>query len=234
MLAIVQRLVVPGFTGLKQKRITASAFGEGVEAHHETATDLCGVAERMRIHSHDPVGRVDSVIASSSAYVGITGKNRAMQHQHVLAEHEHFAVHRRRIRQPTSAGPFAAHRIGKVDGGVHLHLHFTWAFVSDGCDDACGRIVTDDGAVDALDVERWALGVGCFFSLQSARVSFRILDSFPDDQSRLRDASGRCISASHLRAAEPVLVLHLRAIGVNRAYLRGAVRHRVAVIARAG
>ena len=47
-----------------------------------------------------------------------------MQHQHVVAEHEHLAIHRRRIRQPTCSGAFAAHRIGKVDGGVHFHLHF--------------------------------------------------------------------------------------------------------------
>ena len=46
-----------------------------------------------------------------------------MQHQHVLAEHEHFAVHRRRIRQPTRAGAFAAHGIGKVHRRVHRHLH---------------------------------------------------------------------------------------------------------------
>ena len=34
MLAVVQCLSVPRFAGLKQKRITASAFGERIEAHH--------------------------------------------------------------------------------------------------------------------------------------------------------------------------------------------------------
>ena len=53
------------------------------------AADLCAFAERMRIHSHDPVRRIDSIVAASSADVCVTRKNRAMQHQHVLAEHEH-------------------------------------------------------------------------------------------------------------------------------------------------
>src|SRR5581483_369371 len=78
MLTIVQRLVVPGFAGLKQERITASTFGQGIEAHHEAAADLGAVAERMRIHAHKPVRRIDSVIAASCAHVGVTRKNRAM------------------------------------------------------------------------------------------------------------------------------------------------------------
>ena len=34
MLAVMQCLSVPRFAGLKEKRITASAFGERIEAHH--------------------------------------------------------------------------------------------------------------------------------------------------------------------------------------------------------
>src|SRR5438094_7719093 len=34
MLAVVQCLSVPRFAGLKQKRITASAFSQRIEAHH--------------------------------------------------------------------------------------------------------------------------------------------------------------------------------------------------------
>ena len=34
MLAVVQWLSVPYFASLKQKRITASLFGERIEAHH--------------------------------------------------------------------------------------------------------------------------------------------------------------------------------------------------------
>src|SRR5262249_11186598 len=34
MLAVVQRLSVPRFAGLKEKGIAASAFGERIEAHH--------------------------------------------------------------------------------------------------------------------------------------------------------------------------------------------------------
>ena len=123
MLPVVQRLIVPGFAGLKQKRITASAFGERIETHHKRDTELGVVAKRMGKHRHEPVRRVDSIVAASRADVGVTRKNRAMQHQHVVAEHEHAAVHRRRIRHPTCAGAFAAHRISEIDGGVHFHLH---------------------------------------------------------------------------------------------------------------
>src|SRR5207253_10964031 len=34
MLAVVQRFSIPRFTGLKQKGITASLFGERIETHH--------------------------------------------------------------------------------------------------------------------------------------------------------------------------------------------------------
>ena len=51
MLPVMQWLVVPRFAGLKQKRITASAFGERIEAHHQARADLRAVAERMRIHA---------------------------------------------------------------------------------------------------------------------------------------------------------------------------------------
>ena len=50
MLAVMQWLAVPRFAGLKQKRITASAFGERIEAHHQARAELRAVAERMRIH----------------------------------------------------------------------------------------------------------------------------------------------------------------------------------------
>ena len=44
MLPIVQRLIVPGFAALEQQRITASAFGERIEAHHRAQTELRVVA----------------------------------------------------------------------------------------------------------------------------------------------------------------------------------------------
>src|SRR4030095_437800 len=40
MLAVLQRLAVPRFTGLKQKRITTPLFGERIEAHHQARTEL--------------------------------------------------------------------------------------------------------------------------------------------------------------------------------------------------
>src|SRR5436190_1939707 len=49
-----------------------------------------------------------------------------------------------------------------------------------------------------LSVGRWTLSVS---SLLSARVSYRISDSYPDDRLSLRNASGRCISASSLAPA---------------------------------
>ena len=50
MLPIVQRLIVPGLAGLKEKRITAAAFGEKIDTHHGAQTELRVFAERMRIH----------------------------------------------------------------------------------------------------------------------------------------------------------------------------------------
>ena len=78
----------------------------------------------MGKHRHEPVRRIDPIVAASRAHVRVARENRAVQHQHVLAEHEHAAVHRRRIRDPACAGAFAAHRISEIDGGVHFHLHF--------------------------------------------------------------------------------------------------------------
>ena len=77
----------------------------------------------MRIHSHDPVGRIDPVVAAPRAHVRVTRENRAMQHQHVATEHKHFAIHRRGIWDPRCPGAFAAHRIGNVHRGLHRHLH---------------------------------------------------------------------------------------------------------------
>src|SRR4051812_21963451 len=62
MLAIVQRLAVPGFAGLKEKWITAATFGEQIEAHHSPKAELGVFAERMRTHRHEPVRRVDAIV----------------------------------------------------------------------------------------------------------------------------------------------------------------------------
>ncbi len=83
-----------------------------------------------------------------------------MQHEHVLAEHEHAAIHRRRIRDPACAGAFAAHRIREIDGGVHrrFHLHLALHRTGRHCDDDAtghlGSIVHQTGL--ELDVECWA------------------------------------------------------------------------------
>ncbi len=79
------------------------------------------VAERMGKHRHEPIRRVDPIVAAPSAYVCVTREDCAVQHEHVLAEHEHAAVHRRRIGQPACAGAFAAHWLSKIDGGLHFH-----------------------------------------------------------------------------------------------------------------
>src|SRR4029077_13971096 len=42
MLPVVQCLSVPHFAGLKQKRITASAFGERIETHHQARPEPSG------------------------------------------------------------------------------------------------------------------------------------------------------------------------------------------------
>ena len=95
----------------------------------------------MGKHRHEPVRRIDPIVAASRAHVRVARKNRAVQHQHVLAEHEHAAVHRRRIRDPACAGTFAAHRIGEIDGGVHLHLPSSpWCVASDAACDIWRRM----------------------------------------------------------------------------------------------
>src|SRR3989442_3903751 len=103
MLPIMQRLIMPRLAALKEKRITAALLGEWIETHHQTCADLRAVAEWMRIHPHDPVWRIDAVIAASRAHVGVTRENCAMQHEHVITEYEHSSVHCRRIRQPACA-----------------------------------------------------------------------------------------------------------------------------------
>src|SRR5438132_3385570 len=115
MLPVMQWLAVPRFATLKEKRITASLFGERIQTHHQTRTELGRVGERMGIHCHEPIRRIDLIDAAPRAYVRLTRETRAVQHEHVLAEHEHASVHRRRIRQPACAGAFAVHWIGKVD-----------------------------------------------------------------------------------------------------------------------
>src|SRR5690349_23091125 len=64
MLSIMQRLAIPRFAALKEKRITAPPFGERIEAHHQARPNLCGVAERMRIHRHDPIRCIDAVVSA--------------------------------------------------------------------------------------------------------------------------------------------------------------------------
>ena len=115
MLPIMQGLVVPRLTALKEQRITAALFGQRIEAHHQAAADLCVLAEGVRIHRHDPIRRVDPIVTAPCAHVRVTRKNSAVQHEHVIAEHKHASIHRRRIRHPRRAGTLAIHRIGNVD-----------------------------------------------------------------------------------------------------------------------
>ncbi|PYK91660.1 MAG: hypothetical protein DME40_06415 [Verrucomicrobia bacterium] len=97
---------------MKKQRITTAAFGQRIETHHQAYAELRAVAERMREHSHQPIRRVDAIVAAPSANIGVTRKGRTMEHEHVLAEHEHASVHRRGIGQPTCARAFLRHRVG--------------------------------------------------------------------------------------------------------------------------
>src|ERR1043165_6307619 len=58
MLPIMERVPVPGLAGLKEKRITAAAFREQIEAYHPAKTKLRVLAERVGIHGHEPVRRI--------------------------------------------------------------------------------------------------------------------------------------------------------------------------------
>src|SRR6266567_7740684 len=108
MLPVMQWLVVPRFAALKQKRITAAAFREWIETHHQSPAELHVFIYRMRVHPHEPVWRIDPVVAAARAYIGVTRKNCAVQHEHVVAEHEHLSIHRRGIREPACARALAA------------------------------------------------------------------------------------------------------------------------------
>src|SRR5205809_4020924 len=46
MLPIVERLIVPRFSGLKKKRITAAAFRKWIQTHHQARTELRVVPKR--------------------------------------------------------------------------------------------------------------------------------------------------------------------------------------------
>src|SRR5215510_10272924 len=78
MLPVMQWLSVPRFTGLKQERITASTFGERIEAHHQARTELRVIPKRMGIHPHEPVWRIDPIIAAPRADVCVARENRAV------------------------------------------------------------------------------------------------------------------------------------------------------------
>src|SRR5205814_9463783 len=71
MLSIAERLVVPRFAALKQKRITGAAFSERIETHNRAETDLGSFAYRMGIHRHDPVGRVDPNVGRAAGSDGV-------------------------------------------------------------------------------------------------------------------------------------------------------------------
>ena len=103
MLPVVQGLIVPGFAGLKKQGIAASAFGQRIETHHQAHAELRAVAEGMREHSHQPVRRVDAIVAAPGADIGVTRKDRAVDHEHIVSKHEHASVHRGGIGQPTCA-----------------------------------------------------------------------------------------------------------------------------------
>ncbi len=104
----------------------------------------------MRIHRHEPIRGVDPIIAAPCAHVGVTREDCAVQHEHVLAKHEHATVRRARIRQPACAGAFAAHGLGEIDGGMHFHLHFVPAVL------VMRRLTL---IAPSFDVERWVLDV---------------------------------------------------------------------------
>src|ERR1700730_15553508 len=82
MLTVVQCLAVPRFAGLEQKWVTASLFGKKIDTHHEAQTDLGVFVEGMRIHAHEPVWRVDAIVAAPRADIGGRRETPAVTHQH--------------------------------------------------------------------------------------------------------------------------------------------------------
>src|SRR5207237_10139778 len=109
MLTIVKRLAVPRLAGLKEKWITATAFREKIDTHHRAQTELRVFVKGMRIHAHDPVGRINPIVAAIAAHVGVARKNSAMQHEHVISKHPHVSVHVRGLEYPVCAGAYTTH-----------------------------------------------------------------------------------------------------------------------------
>src|SRR5436309_1496649 len=79
MLSIVPWLLVPRFAALTWKRLSATGFGEGIEAHHQTRGEVGGIPQATRIRRHDPVRRIDPVVAASHAGVRVAWKDCAVK-----------------------------------------------------------------------------------------------------------------------------------------------------------
>src|SRR5439155_13055720 len=75
MLPVMQWFSVPRFAALKEKGITAPAFGQRIETHHQARAELGRIAERMRIHRHEPIRRIDPIIAAPRAHIRVTREN---------------------------------------------------------------------------------------------------------------------------------------------------------------
>ena len=83
----------------------------------------------MREHSHQPIWRVDAIVAAPGADIDVPREDRTMEHEHVLTEHEHASVHRRGIGQPACARTFARHRVGQIHGRLHFHFMHRVSFL---------------------------------------------------------------------------------------------------------
>ena len=69
--------------------------------------------------SPSPNSSINPIIAAMYVRVNVTWENPTVHHQHIIAEHEHPAVHRRGIRDPARPRTFATHRVGEIHGRLH-------------------------------------------------------------------------------------------------------------------
>src|SRR5439155_22208883 len=53
MLPVMQWLAVPRYATLKEKRRTASVYGDWIQTHHRTRPELCRVGEWEGIHRNE-------------------------------------------------------------------------------------------------------------------------------------------------------------------------------------
>jgi len=144
----------------------------------------------MRIHAHDPVRRIDPIVAAARTHVGVTRKTPPCSSACHLQKHPHVSVHGRGI------GNQCLPELSRFIGSAMFTTNCI--FISCSCS-ACSGIAMPFAIVRC--VFAWHLMRGVFaFRLRcslSERVSFRISDiaRFRADDLRMHRTSVELLRA---------------------------------------